>query len=413
MGYKYTGDALLGVSLTVNTPKPLDSRSVVDNLSQLYSIPENTAYQGMTVANIANGNIYMLVDKSKINEKAGWKASYESIQIITCTEAEYKLWQENTNEDFTPKDETQTYLHSDTYYYIFEDSLTPETEGQQYLTRSWGEDVEETLSSKASNDSVIKLNQEVSGINLNLENNYLTKDHIIQTFATKALLEETFNTELQKYYTKEETDSIFVTKDALRGGIEGSDDFIFVTQSKYTEDQAIIQEQLDNTLKTNGEGQLESITVKTIKSPDETPLVVTLKEEGIFVNDSILARKQEVPKLVTLSQSEYDSKVEEQLDEDTYYYIYDTNEDLAYITNEYLKNNYHTISQYQQIIAENYYQKNHINANYYSKEEVSNIITDLENKISKLTERINALEQVSGIEDGGDTQENPTEEPIE
>jgi hypothetical protein len=83
----------------------------------------------MTVANIANGNIYMLVDKSKINEKAGWKASYESIQIITCTEAEYKLWQENTNEDFTPKDETQTYLHSDTYYYIFEDSLTPETEG--------------------------------------------------------------------------------------------------------------------------------------------------------------------------------------------------------------------------------------------------------------------------------------------
>jgi hypothetical protein len=43
------------------------------------------------------------------------------------------------------------------------------------------------------------------------------------------LLEETFSTELQKYYTKEETDSIFVTKDALRGGIEGSDDFIFVT----------------------------------------------------------------------------------------------------------------------------------------------------------------------------------------
>jgi len=32
----------------------------------------------------------MLVDKSKINEKAGWKASYESIQIIACTYAEYK-----------------------------------------------------------------------------------------------------------------------------------------------------------------------------------------------------------------------------------------------------------------------------------------------------------------------------------
>ena len=47
----------------------------------------------MTVANIDNGNIYMLVDKSKIDQKAGWKASYESIQIITCSYQEYKKWE--------------------------------------------------------------------------------------------------------------------------------------------------------------------------------------------------------------------------------------------------------------------------------------------------------------------------------
>lgn len=33
----------------------------------------------MTVSNIDNGNIYMLIDKSKIKYKEGWKASYESI----------------------------------------------------------------------------------------------------------------------------------------------------------------------------------------------------------------------------------------------------------------------------------------------------------------------------------------------
>jgi hypothetical protein len=44
----------------------------------------------MTVANIADGNIYMLVDKSNINNKSGWRASYESIQIIACTAEEYK-----------------------------------------------------------------------------------------------------------------------------------------------------------------------------------------------------------------------------------------------------------------------------------------------------------------------------------
>jgi hypothetical protein len=150
MGYKYSGDAILGVSLSVNTPKPLDSRSVVENLSELYNIPENTAYQGMTVANISNGNLYMLVDKSKINEKAGWKASYESIQIITCTEKEYKEWEENTNENYTPKDETKSFLHQDTYYYIYEDSLSPATEEQEYLTRKWGEQIEDSLKKKGS-----------------------------------------------------------------------------------------------------------------------------------------------------------------------------------------------------------------------------------------------------------------------
>ncbi|MGN0966704.1 MAG: hypothetical protein ACI4OP_03820 [Candidatus Coprovivens sp.] len=79
MAFKYIGDAALGVGLTVETPKPLDNRTVVANLSELYSIPEKYAYQGMTVSNIDNGNIYMLLDKSKIGQKEGWKASYESI----------------------------------------------------------------------------------------------------------------------------------------------------------------------------------------------------------------------------------------------------------------------------------------------------------------------------------------------
>jgi hypothetical protein len=39
----------------------------------------------MTVGNAGDGNLYMLVDINKIDEKTGWKASYESLQIITCT----------------------------------------------------------------------------------------------------------------------------------------------------------------------------------------------------------------------------------------------------------------------------------------------------------------------------------------
>lgn len=90
MGFKYQGDSTIGVSLTVQTPKPLDTRLVVDTRADLYSIPAKYAYNGMPVVCVADGNIYTLIDKNKIKEAIGWKASYEAIQIITCTEQEYK-----------------------------------------------------------------------------------------------------------------------------------------------------------------------------------------------------------------------------------------------------------------------------------------------------------------------------------
>ena len=63
---KYTGDSLLGVSFSVKTPKPLDCRTVVDTTQELYTIPAEIAYEGMSVSNLEDGYIYMLVDKTNI-----------------------------------------------------------------------------------------------------------------------------------------------------------------------------------------------------------------------------------------------------------------------------------------------------------------------------------------------------------
>lgn len=63
MGFKYQGDSTIGVSLTVQTPKPLDTRLVVDTRTDLYSIPAKYAYNGMPVVCVADGNIYTLIDK--------------------------------------------------------------------------------------------------------------------------------------------------------------------------------------------------------------------------------------------------------------------------------------------------------------------------------------------------------------
>lgn len=366
MAFKYTGDATLGVGLTVETPKPLDNRTVVDNLEELYSIPERYAYQGMTVSNIDNGNIYMLIDKSKIKYKEGWKASYESIQIIACTEAEYKEWSANTTEDFKPIDENKTYLHAETYYYIYEDSLD---DNQFYLSAEWGKKIEEQLKQKALNTTVVQIRNDLNQTIQNLSK-YATLEELTANYAPKTDLdledpESLLSKALSNHYTKQETDDIFVTKESLRGeGMEG-DDFVFVTKKQYDEDQQAIQSELDKTLKVDRDGSLESITVGQIKSPvieGEDQLVVDVKSDGLFVGEDQFAMMSDVPNLVTLTEEEYLKLVEDgTLEPDTYYYVYDvTNDAKVYITKEYLDQNYHTTHQYQSWVATNYYSKSQI-----------------------------------------------------
>ena len=357
MAFKYTGDATLGVALTVETPKPLDNRTVVNNLDELYSIPEKYAYQGMTVANIDNGNIYMLIDKSKIKYKEGWKASYESIQIITCTEAEYKEWSENTTDDFRPIDESKPYLHAETYYYIYEDSLD---DNQFYLSAEWGKKIEEQLKQKALNTTVVQIRTDLDNTIASLSD-YATLEELTTNYVSN----DSLALSLTKYYTKEETNDIFVTKESLRGeGMEG-DDFVFVTKKEYEEDQQAIQSELDKTLKVDGNGSLESITVGQIKSPvieGEDQLVVDVKSDGLFVGKDQFAMMSDVPNLVTLTEEEYLKLVEAgTLEPDTYYYVYDvTNDAKVYITKEYLDQNYHTTHQYQSWVATNYYSRSQI-----------------------------------------------------
>ena len=394
MAFKYTGDATLGVALTVETPKPLDNRTVVNNLDELYSIPEKYAYQGMTVANIDNGNIYMLIDKSKIKYKEGWKASYESIQIITCTEAEYKEWSENTTDDFRPIDESKTYLHAETYYYIYEDSLDDD---QFYLSAEWGKKIEEQLKQKALNTTVVQIRTDLDNTIASLSD-YATLEELTTNYVSNDFLALS----LTKYYTKEETDDIFVTKESLRGeGMEG-DDFVFVTKKEYEEDQQAIQDELDKTLKVDGDGSLESITVGQIKSPvveGESQLVVDVRSEGLFIGEDQIATESDIPNLVTLTEEEYLKLVEEgTVEPDTYYYVYDvTNDAKVYITKEYLDQNYHTTNQQQSGVATNYYSKKQIDEIVQGLQKLGNYVT---------TEDIKAYYTIQQVDDKFLTKEN-------
>lgn len=73
MGYLYKGDAILKGNLAVNTAKPLDERSVVQNSTELLTINSTYAYNGMPVVSIDEAAVYILLDKTNISSLSSWK----------------------------------------------------------------------------------------------------------------------------------------------------------------------------------------------------------------------------------------------------------------------------------------------------------------------------------------------------
>ena len=372
--FKYIGDSIINASFTVQVPKPLDSRTVVNNIAELYSIPSTYAYLGMTVANIDNGNIYMLVDKSKIDQKAGWRASYESIQIIACTEADYKTWLSNTDENFNPIDQSADYIHQDTYYYIYEDSLSAESELQEYVKRSDWMELLNVVSGKASNDGLARTNQIVEGI----IRDYATKQFVTEGYAPLSMfnLENAESFIRVNFFTKTEALEKFVKFSDLSGGEDiGEDDFIFVTASRYQEDQDALEQykqgiadELANCLKVGDDGELDSITVGQIKSKkvNNEQLVIDVTPQGMSIGGDPIAKLSDVPDHVTLTKAEYDALVENnQVNPDTYYHI--TGDDDTYVLQSELEENYYTKSGVGSYLA----------SWAYSKSQVDEIISQL------------------------------------
>lgn len=103
MGYLYKGDAILKGNLAVNTPKPLDERSVVQNSTELLTINSTYAYNGMPVVSIDEKAIYILLDKTNISKLDSWK----KIGTVTINNNEIDL------SSFVTKDELANYSTSE------------------------------------------------------------------------------------------------------------------------------------------------------------------------------------------------------------------------------------------------------------------------------------------------------------
>ena len=335
---KYTGDSLLGVSFEMQTPKPLDNRLVIDTKKELYEINPNTAYEGMLVTCIADGFTYMLKDKSKINSSDGWKSV--AIQIVSLTKAEFDQRQENTNSDYTPKDDKIPYLDKDVYYYIYEDSMSEV--GDFYVTQDQFDQLKELIGLKADTSTLDTFKQETKDKFSSLSTQYVPLSFLTGTG------ESTLSAILASYYTKQDANNTFLTKEDFGG--EGTD-LSFVKTNDYESDMETINQTLANKIDTRSDAELRSLTTNTITLNNKQ---ITVQSDGLHFDNKRLAETEEVPDWTCISHQQYLQMLNDgKLKEGKYYLTYgDDIDDSGYITMTNLEQKYMSVRNAESIIDE-------------------------------------------------------------
>ena len=333
---KYTGDSLLGVSFEMQTPKPLDNRLVIDTKKELYEINPNTAYEGMLVTCIADGFTYMLKDKSKINSSDGWKSV--AIQIVSLTKAEFDQRQENTNSDYTPIDDKIPYLDKDVYYYIYEDSMSEV--GDFYVTQDQFDQLNKLIGSKADTQALKAFKQETNDNFSSLSNQYVPLSFLTGTG------ESTLSAILASYYTKEDANNTFLTKEDFGG--EGTD-LSFVKTNDYESDMGTINQTLSNKIDTRSDAELRSLTTNTITLNNKQ---IAVQSDGLHFDNKRLAETEEVPDWTCISHQQYLQMLNDgKLKEGKYYLTYgDDIDDSGYITMTNLEQKYMSVRNAEDII---------------------------------------------------------------
>ena len=333
---KYTGDSLLGVSFEMQTPKPLDNRLVIDTKKELYEINPNTAYEGMLVTCIADGFTYMLKDKSKINSSDGWKSV--AIQIVSLTKAEFDQRKENTNSDYTPKDDKMPYLDKDVYYYIYEDSMSEV--GDFYVTQDQFDQLNKLIGLKADTSTLDTFKQETKDNFSSLGTKYVPLSFLDVTG------EGTLSAILASYYTKEDANNTFLTKEDFGG--EGTD-LSFVKTNDYESDMETINQTLSNKIDTESDAKLRSLTTNTITLNNKQ---ITVQSDGLHFDNKRLAETEEVPDWTCISHQQYLQMLNDgKLKEGKYYLTYgDDIDDSGYITMTNLEQKYMSVRNAESII---------------------------------------------------------------
>ena len=353
------GNIQITDSFEVTEGIPLDVRFVKENLEELYSIPVKVCYPGMGVIVNSLSALYILrkpaegisLTQEYIADHNSWKCPEDLVTVALTKEAYDNLEEINPNvfyyvyEDeikLTQEPKREEYDSDASFNAAWQDWVNSlKTLSQEYMSAAWGVDVENKLSKKASSQSVSILLSEINNIkgngnNPSLEslNKSVTDLQKTDTAFKKCLdqvliqyedIEQGRLVDVEKEVVNVKNNlSNYVTKDYIQ---DSSNEFIFVKEDQYAQDQQTLKEDLSNQIET------QKAIINDLSLSGNTIEVV---DNSLKVNNQTLAKIDDVPEITILSQETYDEMdLNGQLDTETYYYTFDG--DIHLITNEDLK----------------------------------------------------------------------------
>lgn len=354
------GNIIITDSFQVDSDIPLDIRFVREDLEELYNLPVKVCYPGMGVIINSLSALYILrkpaegvqFNQDYIKNPNNWKCP-EDLVTVALTRQDY--------ENLKPE-EINPYV----FYYVYEDEITRTTEpkreeysteedfqrewqkwvdslktlSQEYMSASWGVGIENKLGKKANSSDISILYSEIKNIKGNGNNPSLeslnnsvqelqTKDDQFKERVDEILIKyedieqgRLVDVEKEVSKVKENLDN-YVTKEYIQ---DSDNNFIFVKEQDYQENQKQLKEQLSVKIET------EEVVTNKIKLQEQD---ITVSQEHLMFNSNTIANLDDVPVIEIIPQEVYDKKPPSEIKNNVYYYTYDGN--IVLVTNEDLK----------------------------------------------------------------------------
>lgn len=326
-----SGNIVVHSPLETGSNFPLIANSVVDTLEDLYALDPTKCYAGMSVIVSSQSSLYILIepadgviDAEYISNYTSWKCPEDLvIEVLTQEEYDQKI------EDGTINPNMFYYIHEEVVDEPRREDYDSEEEyqealdywlrvlQQQYMSAVWGQEIEQLVNSKATNESVIALGTKLQQLedvvdSLSGGSDINLRELSVQVDTNTAGISE-LNTTAESLQTQ--IDSVrnslinYVTIEEITTE-DPSKEYIFVKNSTF------------ETYKTNIANSFSTtnLTVDTITFGNNT---LKASETVLLFNDKDVATVDQIPELLIISKAEYDAITP---DENVYYYIYDDDE---------------------------------------------------------------------------------------